>query len=84
MKQTKAIQARKRVTIKSGVASARRAFPRPALQRVALVAGCVVLFLIAFAAAAHDTIEKMFLERTLAGAVGGERDDREPAQRRRS
>ena len=30
-----------------------------------------MVFLIAFAAAAHDAIEKMFLERTLAGAVGG-------------
>ena len=33
--------------------------------------GCIVLFLIAFAAAAHDTIEKMVIERALAGALGG-------------
>ncbi len=60
------------MTIKTRDASSRRANPRRALQRVAIVAGCVVLFLVAFAAAAHDTIEKMFLERTLSGAAGGE------------
>jgi exopolysaccharide biosynthesis protein len=31
-----------------------------------------VLFLIAFAAAAHDTIERMVLERALSGAFGGD------------
>lgn len=72
MKQTKAVQARKRLTIKGGVASARRTFPRPKWQRAAVIAGCVVLFLIALAAAAHDTIEKLLLERTLAGAFGGD------------
>src|SRR5580693_8354012 len=71
MKQTKAVQARKRVTIKSGVASAKRAFPRPAWQRYAIIAACVVIFLIAFAAAAHDAIEKMVVERALSGAFGG-------------
>src|ERR1700761_7302947 len=71
MKQTKAVQARKRVTMKGGVASSGRAFPRSRTQRIALIAGCVVLFLIAFAAAAHDAIEKMVLERALSGAFGG-------------
>jgi exopolysaccharide biosynthesis protein len=60
------------LTIKAGVASAERGFPRPSLRRVALIAGCVVLFLIAFAAAARDTIERMVVERTLAGAFGGD------------
>jgi exopolysaccharide biosynthesis protein len=41
------------------------------LRRVALIAGCAVLFLVAFAAAAHDTIERIVLERALAGAFGG-------------
>jgi Phosphodiester glycosidase len=72
MKQTKAVQARKRVTIKSGVASAKRAFPRPAWHRFAVIGGCVVIFLIAFAAAAHDAIEKMVVERALSGAFGGD------------
>lgn len=72
MKQTKAIQARKRVTIKSGVASARPAFPRPTLRRVALIGGCVLLFAIALFLAAHDAIEKMVLERALSGAFGGD------------
>jgi len=60
------------VTIKGGVASAGRAFPRPAWRRFALIAGCVLLFIIALAAAAHDAIEKMVLERTLAAAFGGD------------
>jgi exopolysaccharide biosynthesis protein len=42
------------------------------LRRVALIAGCIVLFLVAFAAAAKDTIERMVVERTLAGAFGGD------------
>ncbi|HEY5348433.1 MAG TPA: hypothetical protein VIJ64_01840, partial [Candidatus Lustribacter sp.] len=49
----------------------RRTFPRPALRRVALIAGFAVLFLVAFAAAAHDTIERIVLERALGGAFGG-------------
>ncbi len=60
------------MTIKSGVASAKRAFPRPSWQRIAVIAACVVIFLIAFAAAAHDTIEKMVVERALSGAFGGD------------
>lgn len=60
------------MTIKGGVASARPAFPRPTLRRVALIAGCVLLFALALFAAAHDAIEKMVLERTLAGAFGGD------------
>jgi hypothetical protein len=60
------------LTIKGHVASGRRTFPRPALRRVAVIAGCVVLFLIALAAAAHDTIEKIVLERALSGAFGGD------------
>jgi len=72
MKQTKAVQARKRLTIKGDVAATKRAFPRPSLRRIAYIAGGVVLFLIALAAAAHDTIEKIVLERTLAGAFGGD------------
>jgi hypothetical protein len=59
------------VTIKSGVASAKRAFPRPSWQRYAVIAACVVIFLIAFAAAARDAIEKMVVERALSGAFGG-------------
>jgi exopolysaccharide biosynthesis protein len=42
------------------------------LRRIALIAGCIVAFLIAFAAAAHDTIERMVVERALAGAFGGD------------
>jgi exopolysaccharide biosynthesis protein len=72
MKHTKAVQARKRLTIKTGVASAKRGFPRPSLRRVAIVGGCIVLFLTAFAAAAHDTIERMVVERSLASAFGGD------------
>jgi exopolysaccharide biosynthesis protein len=60
------------LTIKSGVASAKRGFPRPSLRRIAIIGGCVVLFLVAFAAAARDTIERMVVERSLAGAFGGD------------
>ncbi len=56
----------------SGVASAKRAFPRPSWQRIAVIGGCVVIFLIAFAAAAHGAIEKMVVERALSGAFGGD------------
>jgi hypothetical protein len=42
------------------------------LRRVALIAGCVLLFAIALFAAAHDTIEKMMLQRALAAAFGGD------------
>ncbi len=59
------------MTIKSGVASAKRTFPRPTWHRYAIIGACVVIFLIAFAAAAHDAIEKMVVERALSGAVGG-------------
>lgn len=60
------------MTITGKVASAKRAFPRPSRRRVLLIAGCAVLFLIALAAAAHDAIEKLVLERTLSGAFGGD------------
>ncbi len=59
------------MTIKSGVASAKRTFPRPTWHRYAVIGACIVIFLIAFAAAAHDAIEKMVVERALSGAVGG-------------
>ena len=49
-----------------------RGFPRPSLRRIAIVAGCIVLLLVAFAAAAHDTLERMVVERSLAGAFGGD------------
>ena len=42
------------------------------MRRMLLIGGCVALFLIALAAAAHDTIERMVVERALAGAFGGE------------
>lgn len=72
MKQMKATQARKRLTIKSGVAAAGRSFPRSPARRAVLIGGFVLLFLLAFAAAAHDAIEKMVLERSLSGAFSGE------------
>jgi hypothetical protein len=42
------------------------------LRRVLLIAGCVLLFAIALFVAAYDTIEKIVLERALAGAFGGD------------
>lgn len=59
------------MTIKSGVASAKRAFPRLAWHRIAVIGACIVIFLIAFAAAARDAIEKMVVERALSGAFDG-------------
>jgi exopolysaccharide biosynthesis protein len=46
--------------------------PRSRWQRIALIAGFVVLFLIALAAAAHDAIERALLEHSLASAFGGD------------
>jgi exopolysaccharide biosynthesis protein len=46
-------------------------FPRSRWQRIAIGAGFAVLFLIAIAAAARDAIERVMLERSLAGAFGG-------------
>jgi exopolysaccharide biosynthesis protein len=46
--------------------------PRSRWQRIALIAGFAVLFLIALAAAAHDAIERTLLEHALARAFGGD------------
>jgi hypothetical protein len=71
MKQTKAIQAKKRLTIKRGVASGKRAFPRFSPGRIALIAGCAVLVLIVAAVAARDAIERWALLHELSSAFGG-------------
>jgi exopolysaccharide biosynthesis protein len=72
MKHTKTIQARKRVTTTGRVASRRRTFPRLLTRRAATIAGCVVLFLVALGAGAHDSFERILLEHALGGAFGGD------------
>jgi exopolysaccharide biosynthesis protein len=68
---TEAIEARNRLTIESGVATAERAIPRPNRRRVFVIAGLVVLFALAVAASARDLIARTYLERSLSAALGG-------------
>jgi len=56
--------------MRSGVVSRARALPRsPAVRRGAIVAGCIILFLIAMAVAARDAIERAYLQHVLVAAL---------------
>jgi exopolysaccharide biosynthesis protein len=59
--------------MRSGVVSRVRALPgSPAVRRGAIVAGCVILFLIAVAVASRDAIERAYLQHVLVGALDGD------------
>jgi exopolysaccharide biosynthesis protein len=56
--------------MRSDVATRRSAVPRSnGWRRAAIVAGCIVLFSIAVAAAARDAIERAYLQHVLVGAL---------------
>jgi exopolysaccharide biosynthesis protein len=59
--------------MRSGVVARGRAVPRwPGRRRAAIVVGCIVLFLVAVAAAARDAIERAYVEHVLVGALDGD------------